>query len=262
MDQKELTALKNWFDDYCDSYTTASAEDQRNITVKRDHTREVCLNAVQIAKDLRLDPHQTLLAESIALFHDVGRFPQYRQFKTFDDSISVNHAALGAKVLLENKVLRNLNHRDREIIIRAVTLHNVFTLPDELDNETLLFSRMIRDADKLDILRVVIEYFQQEPGSRADAVALGLPDDPGYSDEVLSCIYEKKMAMKSMLTTQNDFKLLQLTWLYDLNFDGSLRMVATRNYIPAIAAMLPRNNAISRAVNDVSGYVDGRLRAG
>ena len=262
MNQKELTALKNWFDDYCDSYTTASTEDQRNITVKRDHTHEVCLNAAQIAKDLHLDPHQTLLAEAIALFHDVGRFPQYRQFKTFDDSISVNHAALGAKVLLENNVLRDLHQHDQDIIIRAVTLHNVFFLPEGLDKETLLFSRLIRDADKLDILRVVIEYFQQEPGNRADAVALGLPDQPGYSEEVLSCVYKKKMAMKSMLTTQNDFKLLQLTWLYDLNFDGSLRIVSMRNYIPAIAAMLPRNEDISRAVNDVSGYVDRRLQAG
>jgi putative nucleotidyltransferase with HDIG domain len=261
MNQKELTALKNWFDDYCDSYTTASTEDQRNITVKRDHTHEVCLNAAQIAKDLRLDPHQTLLAEAIALFHDVGRFPQYQQFKTFDDSISVNHAALGAKVLLENNVLRDLHQHDQDIIIRAVTLHNVFFLPPGLDQETLLFSRLIRDADKLDILRVVIEYFQQEPGNRADAVALGLPDHPGYSEEVLSCVYQKKMALKSMLTTQNDFKLLQLTWLYDLNFDGSLRMVATRNYIPAIAAMLPRNDDISRAVSDVTGYMDRRLQA-
>lgn len=262
MDQKDLAALKNWFDDYCDSYTTSSTEDQRNITVKRDHTHEVRLNAVQIARDLRLDAPQTLLAEAIALFHDVGRFPQYRQFKTFDDSISVNHAALGAKVLLENRVLRDLPRRDQDIIIRAVTLHNVFFLPEGLDEETLLFSRLIRDADKLDILRVVIEYFQQEPERRADAVALGLPDHPGYSDEVLSCVHQKKMAMKSMLTTQNDFKLLQLTWLYDLNFDGSLRIVATRNYIPTIAALLPRNDDISRAVSNVSGYIDGRLQAG
>jgi putative nucleotidyltransferase with HDIG domain len=262
MNKKKLVTLKKWFDDYCDSFTTPSAEDQRNITVKRDHTHEVCLNAAQIAKDLRLDPQQTMLAEAIALFHDVGRFPQYRQFKTFDDSISVNHAALGAKVLLENNVLRDLDDHDQNIISRAVTLHNVLSLPEGLDKETLLFSRLIRDADKLDILRVVIEYFQQEPGNRADAVALGLPDHPGYSEEVLSCVYEKKTALKSMLTTQNDFKLLQLTWVYDLNFDGSLRMVATRNYIPAIAAMLPRNDDISRAVSDVRGYVDGRLQAG
>jgi len=260
MNKKELTSLKKWFSDYCDSFSTPNVDDQRNITIKRDHTHEVCLNAVQIAEDLRLDPNQTLLAEAIALFHDVGRFPQYKQFKTFDDSISVNHAALSAKVLLENSVLSELSRRDKDIIVRAVTLHNVFTLPEGLDSENLLFSRLIRDADKLDILRVVIEYFQQEPGSRADAVALGLPDEPGYSQEVLACVSGRRMALKSMLTTQNDFKLLQLTWLYDLNFAGSLRMVVKRNYIPAIADILPRNDDIARAVDDVHEYVNMRLQ--
>ncbi len=261
MNEKELKSLKKWFSEYSDSFSTPNADDQRNITIKRDHTHEVCLNAAEIAKALHLDAQQTLLAESIALFHDVGRFPQYQQFKTFDDSISVNHAALSAKVLLENNILSDLGRRDQDIIIRVVTLHNVFTLPEGLDSETLLFSRLIRDADKLDILRVVIEYFQQEPGSRADAVALGLPDKPGYSPEVLACVSGGKMALKSMLTTQNDFKLLQLSWLYDLNFSGSLRMVVKRNYIPAIADILPRNDDIARAVDDVRGYVDMRLQA-
>ena len=261
MNKKELTTLKKWFFDYSGSFNTPNIEDQRNFTIKRDHTHEVCLNAVQIAKDLSLDANQTLLAEAIALFHDVGRFPQYRQYKTFDDSISVNHAALSAKVLLENNVLSGLKRRDQEIIVRAVTLHNVFSLPEGIDSEILLFSRLIRDADKLDILRIVIEYFQQEPGSRADAVALGLPDEPGYSPEVLACVSSAKMALKSMLMTQNDFKLLQLTWLYDLNFAGALRMVVKRNYIPAIADLLPRNNDIARAVDDVRGYVDRRLKA-
>jgi hypothetical protein len=192
----------------------------------------------------------------------VGRFPQYQQYKTFDDSNSVNHAALSARVLLEHQVLGRLHQRDRDIIIRAVTLHNVFSLPHGLDEESLLFTRLIRDADKLDILRVVIEYFKQEPGTRAEAVALGLPDAPGYSDEVLSCLHGERMAQKSMLTTQNDFKLLQLTWLYDINFTGSLRMVVTRNYIPTIAGLLPRNDAIFSAVSNVQGYVDRRIETG
>ena len=36
---------------------------------------------------------------------------------------------------------------------------------------------------------------------------------------------------KDSLTTLNDFKLLQLAWLYDLNFACSLRMVVERDYI-------------------------------
>jgi putative nucleotidyltransferase with HDIG domain len=262
MDQNDLTTFKNWFTGYSSSFSTPRPEDQRNITIKRDHTHEVCLNAVRIAEDLRLDRQRALLAETIALFHDVGRFPQYREYKTFDDSISVNHAALGAKVLLENNVLGSLNQREQDVIIRAVTLHNVFSLPEGLDDETLLFARLIRDADKLDILRVVIEFFEQEEGSRAEAVALSLPDLPGYSEDVLACLRRGEMAKKDMLTTQNDFKLLQLAWLYDLNFTSSLRMVRERHVIDAMAGLLPGDDKIAGAVEMVRGYVEKRVRSG
>ncbi len=263
MDQEDLILLKRWFADYCATFTMPSEVDQRNIAIKREHTHQVCLNAVRISEDLGLIAPEARLAEAIALCHDVGRFSQYEQYKTFDDSISVNHAVLGTRVLLENNVLGSLPKHDRDTIVRSVTLHNVFTLPEGLDEQSLLFARLIRDADKLDILRVVIEYFEQDKGSRAEAVALGLPDKPGeYSAAVLACLVRGEMATKAALTTLNDFKLLQLAWLYDLNFTCSLLMVVERDYIRKLEDMLPRNTEIVRAVETVRGYVDKGSRNG
>src|SRR5512144_591050 len=194
MNQTELTSLKNWFAGHCASFSTPVREDQRNIAIKQHHTHEVCQNALQIARDLGLSEEETLLAEAIALLHDVGRFSQYERYRTFDDSISVNHAALGVKVLLEKNVLQRLPMRDRDLIVDAITLHNVFSLPKELDQMTLRFARLVRDADKIDIMRVVIEFFGQDKESRAEAVALGLPDAPGYSRTVLACLARGEMA--------------------------------------------------------------------
>jgi hypothetical protein len=260
MNSEKLQSLKDWFTAYSSSFFTPVAEDQRHITIKQVHTREVCVNVVQIARDLALSREKILLAEAAALFHDVGRFPQYGRYKTFDDGISTNHGALGAKVLLENNVFRNMPRYDQNIIIRSVLLHNVFSLPDDLEDETLLFAKMVRDADKLDILRVVIEYFEQDKSSRARAVALGLPDAPGYSQEVLSCLLRGEMALKSMLRTENDFKLLQLAWFYDLNFTTTLRMADERNYIHKLSKVLPRTEEIGRAVDNVHEYVKRKLR--
>ena len=263
MDQNELILLKSWFANYCASFSLPTELDQRNIIIKQEHTHQVCSNAVRIAEDLGLDQQETRLSEAIALFHDIGRFPQYEQYKTFDDSISVNHALLGTKVLLEQKVLDSLPKHDRDIIIRSVTLHNVFSLPEGLDKKSLLFARLIRDADKLDILRVVIEYFELDKGSRAEAVALGLPDMPErYSSDVLACLVRGEMAKKDALTTLNDFKLLQLAWLYDLNFACSLRMVVERDYIRKLEELLPQNDEIAGAIEIVRGYVDRSSRNG
>jgi HD domain len=260
MNANTLHSLKIWFRNYVLSCSSSDQDDQRNIAIKEVHTHEVCLNAIRIAEDLGLEKRETRLAEIVALFHDVGRFSQYRQYKTFNDSLSINHAVHGAKLLVEHKVLRDLPKQEQDIIIRSVTLHNVFSLPEGLDERSLLFARLIRDADKLDILRVVIEYCGQGSGERAEAVALGLPDLPGYSPAVLDCLARGELVRKEALTTLNDFKLLQLAWLFDFNFTCSLRMVEERRYIPTLAAMLPRNREINGAVEIVRAYVSEKLK--
>jgi hypothetical protein len=262
MNPEELTSLKTWFAGYCASFSTPVQEDQQNLAVKQDHTHQVCLNSLRIGRDLNLNWESLLLAEAIALCHDVGRFPQYQRYKTFDDGISVNHAALGAKVISERKVLQGLPKPDQDLIIHAVILHNVFFLPENLDERTRLFTRLVRDADKLDIWRVFLEYYGQDKNGRATAVALGLPDTPGYSPKVLAYLQQGEMATKSDLKTLNDFKLLQLTWLYDINFASSLQVVLERGYIEKIAGVLPDNEELRKAVDHVRAYVNEKLAEG
>ncbi|HXY54059.1 MAG TPA: HD domain-containing protein [Nitrospirota bacterium] len=255
MDQHELNDHKRWFAEYCRSFYTSSREDQQNIVLKQEHTTRVCENTVQIAHGISLDEERAILAETIALYHDIGRFLQYQKYKTFKDSVSINHASLGARVLIENNVLRALRRHERDIILRSVTLHNVYSLPNGLDQEMLFFLKLVRDADKLDILRVAIEYYGQPEGKRASAVGLGLPDVPGYSPEILTALTSKRMIRMSALKTLNDFKLLQLIWIYDLNFASSLRILESRRYIEGIAAALPRSKEIDSALAVLRRYV-------
>ncbi len=260
MDHHELNGLKRWFTGYCGSFYSLNCEDQRNITLKEEHTRNVCENIVQIARGLSIDDARITLAEAIALYHDIGRFPQYQQFKTFKDSVSVNHAALSAKVLIENNVLQGLPKHEQDIIVRVVALHNVYSIPDGLDQDKLLFLKLVRDADKLDIWRIAIENYGQPEDGRASAVGLGLPDVPGYSPEVLTALKNEQMVQMSTLKTLNDFKLLQLAWIYDLNFANSLRILESRHYIDGIASTLPRTGEISGALATLRGYVLEGLR--
>lgn len=260
MEQHELNGLRRWFTGYCGSFYSLNHEDQRNITLKEEHTRNVCGNIVQIARGLSLDDARITLAEAIALYHDIGRFPQYQKFKTFKDSVSVNHAALGAKILIENNVLQRLPKHEQDIIVRIVALHNVYSIPGGLDQDKLLFLKLVRDADKLDILRVAIEYYGQPEDGRASAVGLGLPDVPEYSREVLTALKNERMVQMSTLKTLNDFKLLQLAWIYDLNFTSSLRILESRHYIDGIAATLPRTEEIGAALATLRGYVHDGLR--
>jgi hypothetical protein len=244
MTQADLTFLKKWFSDYCGSFYSSDAEDQKNIKLKEQHTYRVCENIREIATGLVLGEDRATLADAIALFHDIGRFPQYAKYRTFRDSISVNHGILGAQTLIEEKVLGNLTEEEQEIVVGSVRFHNAFSVPENEGEDRVFFIRLVRDADKLDIWRVFLDYYEAPGESRASAVSLGLPDIPEYSEDALSSLYDRKIVSLSKIKTLNDFKLLQLSWVFDLNFLPSFRLLSERKYIDRITAHLPRVKAI------------------
>lgn len=246
MTRDNLKLLEKRFADYCKSFALPNFEDQKNLLLKEQHTYNVCKNIVKIAKAQSLNDGKIILAEATALFHDIGRFPQYAKFRTFRDSISINHGCLGADTLVEEGVLHTLQSSEQETIIQAVKFHNAFTIPDLENPETILFLKMVRDADKLDIWRIFVEYYEGSEEDRASAICLGLPDMPTYSHSAISSIYEKHVVSQSDVKTLNDFKLLQLSWVYDLNFGTSFRILLEKNYLNRIAAELPHTDEIRR----------------
>lgn len=254
MTHDDLISFKKWFSDYCSSFYSSDAGDQKNISLKEEHTFRVCQNMGAITEGLSLNDNREMLAEAIALFHDVGRFPQYAKYKTFRDSISVNHGLLGAQTIVDKGVLRNLSEEEQDIIIQAVTFHNAFSVPKKENEEIVFFIKLIRDADKLDIWRVFLEYYEGPEESRASAVGLGLPDLPGYSEDILSRIYHKEIISLSNIRSLNDFKLLQLSWIFDLNFRPSFALLAQRDYIRRIAGCLPHTEEMNRAVSFLTEY--------
>jgi putative nucleotidyltransferase with HDIG domain len=255
MQSRDLGIFKTWFTGYSQTFYTDDAEDNKNIEVKVRHTSYVCENAVLIAREEQMADNNILIAETAALFHDVGRFAQYAGYKTFRDNISVNHGRLGAEILREKKVLEGIAPREQELIINTVQFHNTFEVPAFEDEEKILFVRLIRDADKLDIWRVFAEYFHGAEDVQASAVGLGLPDLPEYSQTVLSCLHKKTLASLPYLKTLNDFKLMQLSWVYDLNFRPSFRLLAERNLIHRIASTLPQTEEIAGALAVVEQFV-------
>lgn len=259
MTSEDLIALKKWFSDYCRSFDTHDKEDQKNLSLKELHTFNVFENITKIAQEKKLSRNSILLAGATALFHDVGRFSQYTKYKTFRDNISVNHGKLGAEILLEKNVLKSLPLNEQELIVNAVRFHNAFAVPVNQEPDALLLIKLIRDADKLDIFRVFTEYFETKEKDRPSAVGLGLPDLPEYSGEIISCLYEKKLATLSSLKSLNDFKLMQLSWIFDLNFKTSFRLLLERDYINKIAATLPKTDEIAKALQILKDFSVSRL---
>ncbi|MFH2220076.1 MAG: HD domain-containing protein [Pseudomonadota bacterium] len=255
MDREDLKNLKKWFSDYVSGFYRRDADYNRPIRLKEEHTRRVCENIIALGKALDLPGHDMLLAETMALFHDVGRFKQYAEYGTFNDRISINHARLGIRQLATRRVLSVYTRDERRLITRAIAFHNALALPETDAPRQLFFMRLLRDADKLDIWQVFIDYYQERRTKPSTVIEIGLPDGPGYSKQIVEALNAQRFARMQDLKTLNDFKLLQISWVFDLNFTPSFRMVRHREYIERIAATLPDSEEITAAVDRARDYV-------
>ncbi|QTA82318.1 HD domain-containing protein [Desulfonema limicola] len=253
MKQQDIKALKIWFSDYVSRYLKNNLEYDYAIKLKKDHTERVCKNIIQLGKDLNLSEQDMLLAETIALFHDLGRFRQYAEYGTFKDADSENHAKLSVKELVLNKVLANCSSAERKTVVKAVAWHNALALPKDIDEKDLFFMKLIRDADKLDIWGVFAALYKDKKHN--SIVELGLPDIPVCSEKAIDSFTQKHMVRLEDIKTLNDFKLLQLSWIYDINFKESLVIANQRKDLDIISDSLPRSEKLDRAVQAARKYL-------
>ena len=130
-----------------------------NIKRKEQHSLRVMAISKKIAEELKLSEEEIKLATLIGLLHDIGRFEQYTKWKTFSDRISTNHGVLGSKILEEKNFIRTFVTENKydEIIKKAIINHNKYQIDENLNETELLYSKIIRDADKIDILYEVAD---------------------------------------------------------------------------------------------------------
>jgi len=252
--QKSIIEYRKWFDDYVNQFIKDFPNLSENIILKADHCRKVHQEILELVQNLNLNNDEIFLAEIIGLFHDVGRFKQYVKYQTFSDSKSQNHSDMGVEVLKDHNVLNAISKDDQEIVYKSIINHSrAEILPDESE-KVIFFSKLIRDADKLDIWRLITEYYLVKEQKENKTLELELPNIDEISDEVFESILRKEVVLKESMKTLNDFKLLQIAWLFDLNFDYSVQRLKNKKYLDKIFDSLPVNHKVNRIKKIVNDY--------
>ncbi len=254
------TALA-WFDAFVAGHRMDDPADAARQELKRDHCLRVMAEAKEQARELDLSPRLVELATLAGLFHDVGRFPQYRRYRTFRDADSANHALLGAIALARHGGLDDLSPPDRRMVRAAIALHNRKTVPQAVaarDQEAWLLLRIVRDADKLDVARVMIEHFQS-PNGKDDVVFLGLPDIPGhYNLAFLDDIEAGRIGEYAAMGSICDFALLLLSWINDMYFPRTRRLFFSLGHVRDLFAVLPEDSRLASFRQRYHGRFDPR----
>jgi hypothetical protein len=263
MEKGQVERLRVWFDEYASRFFCDDEYVNAHLRLKQEHTARTCEEIGLLAEHLELDANQKRVAEVVALLHDVGRFPQFAEYRTYNDVKSVDHCQLGVMVLREEGVLEALPDEERTWVETAVACHGRKVVPSELSGPALLFLKLIRDADKIDILRVVLNNYRgyrEHPDTFL--LEIELPDEPGYSDEVLAAVLKQELVDSRRLRTLNDMKLCQIGWVYDVNFTASLQRIRELGFLDEIFTFLPQTPDIARAREMIGNYIDARLAAG
>lgn len=252
---EQLKNLTDWFSDYVRTFLRDDPLYDRNIILKEEHTYRVCREIRALGESIGLQENLLLLAEITALLHDIGRFEQYARYKTFVDKHSENHASLGLKVIDRLDLLNGFEQKSGSLVKTAIANHNLAAISPEVHDEALLLAKLIRDADKLDIWKVVTDYYRQGPENRNKAIELDLPDSPDISAKVFADLQAGNIINSSDLKCLNDFKILQLAWVYDLNFAHSKAEFLRRGYLKAIAGTITDSERADQAVSMIRSFL-------
>lgn len=213
------------FADYTASY---NARDPK-VALKIAHTGRVAALCERIARSLGLPEADVDLAWLCGLLHDVGRFEQLRRYGTFNDALSIDHAACSAEVLFEEGRIRAyLDDPGEDALLRtAVAWHSAYRLPGGLDARTRMFCDILRDADKVDILRVNVEVPMEDIYSVTTEALRQSPVSPA----VLQAFYEHHCVLRTLKQYPADNAVGHASLVYELVYPESLRAAAEQGWL-------------------------------
>lgn len=244
------------FSDIADRYKCKVENWQDSILLKEQHTFRVCRDIKELCQQQKLDSETTQIAILSALYHDIGRFEQYLRYQTFSDHQSENHALLSISVIRHNNILDDLPAKWQTLILHSIQHHNLAQLPIIADQKKSMHCQLLRDADKLDIWNTVINYYYRDDQKRRNrTIELGLPDNDHISPEIIDSLYSESIVDNRLLKSLNDFKLLQLGWVFDVNFIETFHIIDKRAYLEKIVQTLPQSDIIADAYQHICQYI-------
>lgn len=213
------------------------------LHLKREHTYKVLGYVRVLVGSETFTPEEGRAALLGALYHDVGRFPQYVRWRTFSDAQSENHARLSVRTLRRGCVLDDEPRSVRHAALTTIALHNRYRLPPGLRDSYLKVCHAVRDADKLDIMRIMAFHLTQ-PLPTGDVV-LHVRDEPSlWTPAIASKILHGEVPSYTEIKYVNDFRMLIGSWVHELHFATSRRLCATSGHIEAILEGLPPVEAL------------------
>jgi len=247
------------FESYVDSFSGLSVLQQKNFQIKKDHSLRVADNTSMLTEAMKLNNSDSKAIFLAGLFHDIGRFRQLVEFNTFNDMISVDHAEYSVMVIGEKDLLNSLDDDTKQLALTAIRHHNKFQLPRKLTERELLYSRILRDSDKIDILRVITDYYSDNSREPNNTLTWELPPGNRISADVERDILAGRLVSGDDVKNEADVKVMQLSWVYDFNFKISFDIIFQKRFLEKIYSTLPKNDQTIEIYRKIKVFAENKL---
>ena len=255
-----LIQAKEQFAAYCKGYDT---QDER-VALKIVHSQKVAEISKQLAIHRNCSAMDVDLAEVTGLYHDIGGLEKLKQYHTFLDAKSINHAALGVRILQEQGLLSVFcdDPHQQEVMLHAIENHNKFQIADDLEEHAFLHATILRDADKTDIFRVNLM-------EKAENVYLCSEEQllqETVSEEVLQDFLNSRPILSAKRKTHLDILLSHMAFIFDYHDAYALSLVLQQHYIERMVERYPfqreqAQQAVQLAVQHALTYMQKRVTA-
>ena len=222
----DIEKAKKEFEKYTKKYDLEYPKMKR----KYGHSFRVMENAKNIAKSLELSQEEVDLAELIGLLHDIGHFEEIKEKNILKHNTKIDHGDLGVEILEKSSYIREFIKEDKydNIILKAVKNHNKFEIEQGLNERELLFTKIVRDADKLDIFYEGAEMFWNTDEQRKEI------NESKISEKIWNLFKEKKAIDRKILETPADGILNFIAFIFDMNFEYTCKKIKEADYINKI----------------------------
>ena len=280
--------IKKTFQEYTDRYDSTNPK----IKLKIDHTYRVANLCEQIAQSLELSAAEVDLAWLSGMLHDVGRFEQLRRYNTFSDAQSIDHARFAVELLYDEGLIADYvpEISTTELIADARTWrsmgganesptaqsedmplsdilqtlriaigeHSAYRIQKGLDERTRMFCQILRDADKVDIFRVICDTPMEEVYGFQTKDILRSAITP----EVMQAFYEHHAVLRKLKKCPADYIVAHGSLTFELVYPESLRIAKEQGYLKQMMSFQSENpdtlEIFEDLRKDLNGYLEER----
>ena len=163
------------------------------------------------------------------------------------------------EILKDKNFLDTLPEEQQLQVFNSILHHNKAELPRNLAGRELLLSRILRDADKLDILKVLTRYYNDKSQPSNHMLTWDLPSSSRVSPGAVREILAGKIVTRKEVKTEADVKIMQLSWVYDINFKPSMELILRNRYLDSIYNSLPKNDQVFEIYRKVKVFADNKM---